>query len=514
MPKLIEVPGMGVVEFPDGMTDQQISAAIQANMPKPKPASAADDVGALQAALIAAGRTTDKVVQGVRQVYNKATGDDATLAKMAKDEADKDSLYAPLRAARPMATGIGEALPMMAVPVGGAANTAAFLGRSAIAGALPGALSYGTAGERLKGAAVGAAGGAVGGGIGLGAAKLLKPAGAGAAGLSDDALAAADRLGMKLSAGQRTQNQGMLGFENYLAKSPGSAGAMQSRATGNQVALNRAAAKAMGQGGDSLDEGAFAAAKTAIGDEFGRLQGITAPKLDQDFMAALVKVDSDNAAKGAFRLKSVDSVVDKALDLAAQNNLSGKAYKEIRTQLSNDATAAYKAGDATLGGALKTIRKALDDAAKKSLSPDDQKAWDVAREQWQAYKILTKSNVAEAGDVSAARVAAQMRRGGDQFRTGASKGELADIGRVGEAVKSVQNPNSGQLAMQMLYGNPITGLPMMAGNKAMSMAYNNPLMQRYLSQGLLDVGPAGATLLGRAGGPTGQPLLQNWLGAQ
>ena len=514
MAKLIDVPGMGVVEFPDGMSDQQISAAIMANMPQEKAPSAADGVGALQAGLIAAGRTTDKVVQGMRQLYNTATGDSATLAKMAKDEADKDSLYAPLRAARPFATGIGEALPMMAVPVGGAGNAAAFIGRSALAGAAPGALSYGSAADRARAAALGGAGGALGGAVGLGVAKLLKPAGASAAGMSDDALAAADRLGLKLTAGQKTQNAGMLGFENYLAKSPGSAGAMQAKTAGNQTAMNRAAAKAMGQGGDSLDEGAFAAAKTAIGNEFGRLQGITAPKLDQDFMTALVRVDSDNAAKGAFRLKSVDSVVDKALDLAAQNNLSGKAYKEIRTQLSNDATAAYKAGDASLGGALKTIRKALDDAAKKSLGPDDQKAWDVAREQWQAYKLLTKSNVAEAGDVSAARLAAQLRRGGDQFRTGAMKGELADIGRMGEASKGVQNPNSGQLAMQMMYGNPITGLPMMAGNKAASMVYNNPLMQRYLSQGLLDVSPAGATVLGRVGGPTGQPLLQNWLGAQ
>lgn len=33
MPQHIEVPGMGVVEFPDGMTDDQITKAIKANMP-------------------------------------------------------------------------------------------------------------------------------------------------------------------------------------------------------------------------------------------------------------------------------------------------------------------------------------------------------------------------------------------------------------------------------------------------------------------------------------------------
>lgn len=33
MPQQIDVPGMGIVEFPDGMTDDQISAAIKNNMP-------------------------------------------------------------------------------------------------------------------------------------------------------------------------------------------------------------------------------------------------------------------------------------------------------------------------------------------------------------------------------------------------------------------------------------------------------------------------------------------------
>jgi hypothetical protein len=37
MPQRVEVPGMGIVEFPDGMSDDQISAAIRANMPKPAP---------------------------------------------------------------------------------------------------------------------------------------------------------------------------------------------------------------------------------------------------------------------------------------------------------------------------------------------------------------------------------------------------------------------------------------------------------------------------------------------
>ena len=40
MPQIIEVPGYGDVEFPDGMTDDQISSAIQQNMMQAQPQSA------------------------------------------------------------------------------------------------------------------------------------------------------------------------------------------------------------------------------------------------------------------------------------------------------------------------------------------------------------------------------------------------------------------------------------------------------------------------------------------
>jgi len=505
--KRIEVPGMGVIEFPDGMSDDQIAEAIKRNMQP-----AAPKTGAFGAGLISAGRTTDKMLQGVRQIYNRITGDQGTLDRMATDEAEKDRLFAPLQKERPVATAIGGAAPMLAFPAGGA-TTSGFLARSALSGAIPGLTSYGTDEERLKGGAVGAAGGAVGGAMGLGLARLLKPAGQ-VAGISDDAAAAAERLGVKLTAGQRTQNPAMVNFENYLAKSPGSAGAMQARQQATQGAMNRAAAGAMGQTGDDLSEGLFSAAKKGIGSEFERLQSITAPNVGNDFLDALAKIDADNIARGSFRSKSVDTLVDKGIDLAAQGKLSGKAYKEIRTVLTNDANSAFKSGDATLGQALKTVRKALDDAAEASLAPTERKAWATTREQWAAYKALTKSNVSEAGNVSAARLAAELRRGGDGFRTGAKNGPMADIGRLGEAVKGSQNPNSGQLMQQMLYGNPITGLPMMAGNKAAQKVYTSPFFEDYLSKGLLDLGPNGRLLLGRVGGPTGAPLVQNFLGVE
>jgi hypothetical protein len=493
MPQRIDVPGMGIVEFPDGMNDAQIASAIQRSMPQqaPKP-----EEGFGQAMLIGAGRATDKLAQGVRQAYNWATGDQSTLNKMAADEAEKDRLFRPLQEARPFATGIGGMAPQVAA--GMMTGGTSMLGAAA-SSAIPSFLSYGTAEERLKRGAADAALGAAGAKAGQLVARALKPAGVGADVASDTAMQAAERVGYKPLPSQITNNPAMANFENYLARSPGSSGVMQRVTQANQEALNRAGAKAMGQTADNLGEDVVAAANRTIGGEFDRLAQITKPDLSGGFLNTLAKVDADNAARGAFASKKVSDLVDKGLDLAAKNNLDGKAYKEIRTALANEAQAAFKSGDATVGQAYKQLVSSLDDAAKGSLSKADQEAWDVARKQWSAFKTLTKSNVAEAGNVSAPRAAAAVRAQGPGLRAGRLDGEIADIARIGEAFKGVQNPNSGQLAQQMIYGNPLTGIPMALGNRLAASAYMSPAGQAYFTRGLLDVGPLGQGLLSRGG---------------
>jgi hypothetical protein len=505
----IDVPGMGIVEFPDGMSDDAIAAAIRKNMPAEQPKG--PEEGPMQAALIAAGRGTDKLVQGVRQAFNWATGDNATLDKMAADEAEKDRLYKPLQEAHPVATTIGETAPVLAA---GMMTGGTSVAGNAATAALPSLLSYGTAKERLTRAGADAAGGAVGtAGANL-LARALKPAGVGTQAASKTATEAAERAGYKPTAAQITNNPGMQALENYLLRSPGSSGVMQAARDANQTALNRTAAKAMGETADALDEGVFAAAKGRIGGEFDRLSQVTKPDLSGNFLNVLAKLDADNAARGPFASSKIGDLIDKGLDLAAKGNLDGKAYKEIRTELANQAQTAFRGGDATTGQAYKSLVGALDDAAKATLSPADRKAWDAARKEWAAYKTLTKGNVAEGGNVSAARTAAAVRAKNPNFRAGGVDGELADIARVGEAFKGVGNPNSGQLAQIQNYANPLIGIPMALGNRAAAAAYMSPMGQRYLSRGLVDVGETGQGLLGRTGAALSGPYVRGLLGVE
>lgn len=149
-------------EVPEGTTPEQAQAMISAMVAgsKPKPLAPEDTPGIGETLLISAGRTSDRVVKGMQQLYYGATGNDAAQAQLKAQAESDDAAYAPLKEARPWATGIGEAVPSMVLPAGGAATLLGNAGRMALAGAIPGVLEYGSAGERAQRGAIGAASGA------------------------------------------------------------------------------------------------------------------------------------------------------------------------------------------------------------------------------------------------------------------------------------------------------------------------------------------------------------------
>lgn len=492
------------------LSDQALQAIAG---PQPTPEVPAEDPGMVGATMIAAGRTFDKVGKGMKQLYLSAKGDQKGLDALAAQEADNDKIFSKLEDIRPISTGFGSVLPTLAVPIGAPASTLSLVARSAAASSLPSVLSYGSLKERLSRGAVDALSGGLGAFGGAAIAKALKPVST-VAGASDDVLKAATRVGYKPLPSQLTQNPSLQSLENYLLRSPGSSKSMQAVVDANQKAVNRAASRAMGQSADDVSEATLAAAKGRLGSEFSRLEQMTSPNLGNDFLNALGKIDAENAARGPFRNPSIDSLVNKSLDLAQQGKLDGRAYKQIRSELSSSAQSAFKAGDSTLGQSFKTVRDQLDEAARASLPAAEKKSWDTARKQYQAFKTVTKGNVAEGGNVSPARVASKLRQGGDAFRTGGMSGDLADIGRIGEAFKSMPNPTSGSLIQQMMFGNPVTGVPMALGNKALSSAYLSDIGQAYLTRGLLDVGDGGRLALARSGGLLAIPTARSLLGVE
>jgi hypothetical protein len=273
----------------------------------------------------------------------------------------------------------------------------------------------------------------------------------------------------------------------------------------NQQAINRAAAKAVGENADNVGESVLDAARARMSAEYGRLNAAAKPDASgPEFMRALIGVDSNNKALMSFASDKVDNLVDKGLDLAQAGKLSGEAYQTIRSQLGKQAKDAFSSGNSAVGDAIKGLQKGLDDAANASLNTGDQKALELVRRQYAAFKTLTKGQVSEGGNVSAARLASALRQTApDRFRTGRIDSDLMDIARVGEAIKPYANPNSASsAALADFAANPGTlGLLMAAGNRGLGGVYMSGPMRGYLSSGLLS--PAAEQIMLRSAAPAG-----------
>jgi hypothetical protein len=115
--------------------------------PQQKPEVEVPGIG--ETLLIGAGRTFDRVGKGMQQLYYGATDNAKELAALKTRADDDDRAYKPLQEARPFATGIGESLPSMVIPGGGATSWAANALRMGASAAVPAMLEYGDAGDRL-----------------------------------------------------------------------------------------------------------------------------------------------------------------------------------------------------------------------------------------------------------------------------------------------------------------------------------------------------------------------------
>lgn len=138
----------------------RMMAAQAAPEMTPTPEAPFEDPGLGKTLLIGAGRTFDRIGKGAQQMYYGATGDKKALADLKARAESDDAAYAPLRKARPFATGIGESLPSIALPGGGAATLWGNVARMGAAGAIPGMLEYGSVDDRLTRGATGFVAGA------------------------------------------------------------------------------------------------------------------------------------------------------------------------------------------------------------------------------------------------------------------------------------------------------------------------------------------------------------------
>lgn len=448
------------------------------------------------AGLVGAGKTTARILQGVRQLL---PGDNTALdAQVAQEK----QAYAPLAEAHPLATGLGETLPAFAIPLGAPGSVMGMVGRSALANAAPGALSYGTAGERAGEAGVGAAGGGLGalGGAALG--RVLNPVRAANPAAMAETQALAQQYGVNLRPAQATGSKALAGLEGTLAQLPGSAGVFQKVQQSQGEAFNKAAMATLGESGNIGNDSALLA-KQNIG---GRIQSAAAGAripVDDALLNDLAKVEANYGKNlSPDQRPIVGQYMD---DILSQPTITGDAYQAWRSRIGARAAGT---SDSELKGALKGIQGALDSAFDRAAGPEASAAMVQARGQYRNFKTL-EPLIAEAGMTS--NNIPPMRVMSRALATKNTQGEMSGLAQLGRTIGR-EYPNSGtapRLFWQNLLTSPnsitspsyligATGIPLLAAKTLTSSP-----VEKYLTHGLLGITPEMEKRLIRLGGLLG-----------
>lgn len=495
MPQQIEVPGMGIVEFPDGMSDDQIAAAIMSNMPKQE--SQASDFVKSSGSGLASGAVQVAGTPGdLRKVAEQAS--EWALGKVASPETvqslkgARDKINAGLKSI-PIVGGMFDPPTAADIKAKVTPYTGEFYEPQYKTGKIahsvmemaPGVLA-GPGGMPAKIAA--ALGGGVGkvfggdvaaGGFGEGARPYGELGGSIAGILAPNVAARAvtpiatsperQRLvgvlqgeGVdSLTAGQRTGNKALQYAESILGDAPGAGqGASRIQQEG-QRQFTEAALRRAGTAGGATPE-TLAANQQRLGDTFRDLSARNNLTPDNQFITDIVQaVRSYRRVPDSQQRAMVQGYVDDIVDHVNAGAMPGPQYQEMRSRLSRQAQG-LRQSDPTLSEALRDMRNALDNAMARSIpqGSDDARLWAQSRQQYSAQKDIEKA-ASRAGEATAEGqvTPANLRNTVAANNRGAyarGEGQFSELARAGAGVMAPL-PNSGT-GQRMAINSAATGI--------------------------------------------------------
>ncbi len=489
--------------MPKYLTEDEFQPVVQPSQPVPQqrpqgtaPRAAsspqeAEIPGFWQSTMINAGRSTEKLGRGLQQLYYGATGNQPELDRLKAAEAEANQIMAPLEKARPWAAAIGNAIPMAAIPVGGAGiNTLKGAAKIAGAGAAIPGLQYGDTAERTQGALAGAAGGMAGAALGAGVGRLLRPISGRI--MPDDAAFAKymkDLYGVTTMPGALSQNQRLKRFEAQLPSQLGSSNAASDLLEANQKGFNRAVAKAIGETADTVDDGVRNRAQDLTSAGYQELAARAPKSVDLTDPVKRAALDASKALTEN-RLVEPPATVKNALETIIEASWQ-KGSKESQKTLGKWVTDigklqrdAFKAGDNELAEHLTKVKNALNDA-RYAKSPVGDRETRAALDKRQATlytvdKLRARGAIDDVGNVQIGRLDSSLRQTKGR-RTGAIDDPLSDLAEYNARFPRVSDSGTAaNLSVQSSAINPKNWPGMMARSM-----YMNPGVQEYMKHGVL-----------------------------
>jgi len=511
MPQIVEVDGVGQMEFPDGMSQSDMASAIQRHMfrqtgtapnspsslPRMPPVdplagmSRADIMGA------ASGKAFRDVYRGVKQTFNIG---DQTALQAEIDRAKKDEaalMKSPWGFGANLATNALMIAPTALIPGVNTVAGAGLLG-AALGGLQPTASDESTGVNMALGAAGGAAGQGIANTIGT-AVRGLRSS------YAPEAQRLVDFLATKvpLDAAQRTGSRALSLLDAAFENLPGTSALMQGRRAEQQAAFNRAVAGTFGSADNELTKPAMVAARDRIGGDLKAVAQRNTMNVTNDVLNRLGDIENYVLKNdGVDVARSVKGQIDDILDKMANGKMSGEAYKNKDSELgrlireTNDGSKKNRLGD---------LRSALRDAMDASISTADARTWAEARKQYANLMRVSESGIDASGNVSPAKLANTSMRQNNRFQTN----DLDELARAGGVALRKTIGDSGS-AQRLMYQGALTGGGGMAGFMAgggnpqdaatgalAGLAFpltayatlRNPVTRTLLSRGLLGSSP-------------------------
>lgn len=308
-----------------------------------------------------------------------------------------------------------------------------------------------------------------------------------------------------LTAGQRTGSEALRYAESALGNSPGAGGKTNAITRAGQEEFTDAALRRAGTRGEAAPEN-LAANNTRLGNEFEALSARNTLQMDPQFLGDVhAAVGTYQRVPPSQQRAIVEGYVNDIMQHAQQGGqMPGTFYQEMRSRLSRQSNS-LRNTDPTLSGTLADLRDALDNGMRRSIPDADRVAWDAARQQWGAQKVIEKS-ASRAGEATAEGqiVPANLRNTVSAENRGAyarGEGQFSELARAGAGVMG---------------GMPQSG----TGPRAALHAAASLLGGAAGSVGGLGVGSGAGAVAGAIAGPAiagralMSPLVQMYLGNQ
>jgi hypothetical protein len=567
--RMIDVPGVGVVAFPLTMSDEQIAAVIKRQLTPPTMSDKLKDsfVGGIMrgvrdipdagAQLVTRGlEAVSPAGSGMEQFFRgereRVEGINRDAEREYQHEWRNGNMVGKTDFGRVVGN-IAATVPAAAsiAPIRGGMSIPQLAGRGAVQGATIAPMSQQVQNtndqsfweQKLQQAGVGGAFGAGGAVVGDKVANLVQgarraslPGATAAAGstggsvrasgggsvlgqIGDDPTSALtstqkqliDRgrdLGLRTTPGQASGSRALQQMEARLESNPLTSGPFNTLKIGNQQAINRAAAKGIGETADVLDSSVLARAESRLGDIFNKVAD-RVPKavIGDDIVNTLATIEDDVSGVALTPLMN-NKLVQRVFGIAAKGEATGAELRSLSSKLGRAAKNNIKT-DPEFGIALFRVKDIVDDVVSNNLDDATRETFDAARGQYRnLVTLLSRNNVVNpsSGNVSGANLAgALMQRDKSGFTMGRNNSDMYDAARFAQAFRPLVS-DSGTATRSMPLG-PIDFLLSLPTNAATSGYLSGPSVgaAQLYGRGIAPNagGDAAARMIRGVGGPAG-----------